>query len=346
MELSKENFRALIFYDFKCGLNENQCMERLTLAFGDEKPSRATIYRWFAEFKRGRVTVTDEPREAKPKTAVTSDNIARVQRMITEDPHCTYSAIQTTLGIGSAAVSKILHEELRMRKIVCRWVPHQLTEFQKSERVRISKETLNLLENGGHRIISKIVTGDETYIPFYDTLTRQESRVWVHEDDPTPTTPKKQRAMKKVMYAVFFRSTGLVKAIKLEEQRTVTANWYINKCLPEVLGSLDIRGLLLHHDNASSHTARATVDYLRENNVRVIEHPPYSPDLAMCDFWLFFNLKKHLRGRKFSSENEIDQAINLYFDSVPKNEWRAAFELWKKRLSRCIEVKGDYFEHL
>jgi len=289
MELSREQFRALIYYDFKCGLDKKQCMERLTLAFGEEKPSRATIYRWFAEFKRGRNFLSDELREAKPKIAVTAENVARVQTMINEDPHCTYSTIQMTLGIGSAAVSKILHEELRMKKVVCRWVPHHLTEFQKSERVRISRDTLNMLESGGHRIISKIVTGDETYIPFYDTPTRQESRVWIHEDDPTPTTPKKQRSMKKVMYAVFFRSTGLVKAIKLEEQRTVTANWYISKCLPEVFEGLNVRGLLLHHDNASSHSARATVDYLREKNIRVIEHPPYSPDLGMIDFWLFFN---------------------------------------------------------
>jgi len=45
-------------------------------------------------------------------------------------------------------------------------------------------------------------------MPFYDYPNRQESHVWIHEDEPTPTTVKKQRAMKKVMYAVFFRSTG------------------------------------------------------------------------------------------------------------------------------------------
>ena len=73
-----------------------------------------------------------------------------------------------------------------------------------------------MLEDGGHRIISKIVTGDETYIPFYDIQTRQESCVWIHEDDPTPMTPKRHGAVKKVTYAVFFRSTGLVKAIKLK----------------------------------------------------------------------------------------------------------------------------------
>ena len=50
------------------------------------------------------------------------------------------------------------------------------------------------------------------------------------------------------------------------------------------------------------------------------EHPPYSPDLAMRDFWLFFNLKKNLRGRRFHSEEEIDVAINAFFSSIPRNK--------------------------
>ena len=66
------------------------------------------------------------------------------------------------LQIGFAAMHKIIHEELPMKKVVCRWVPHNLTEHQKEKRVRISKETLKLLNVGGYRIMSKIVKGDET----------------------------------------------------------------------------------------------------------------------------------------------------------------------------------------
>ncbi|GFV82408.1 uncharacterized protein TNCV_3982011 [Trichonephila clavipes] len=84
-----------------------------------------------------------------------------------------------------------------MKKVVCRWVLHNLTEHQKVESVRISKETLKLLNDGGHRNISKIVMEDETYMPFFDVQTHQESKVWVFDDDPTPTKMKRQQAMKK-----------------------------------------------------------------------------------------------------------------------------------------------------
>ncbi|GFY30584.1 histone-lysine N-methyltransferase SETMAR [Trichonephila clavipes] len=52
------------------------------------------------------------------------------------------------------------------------------------------------------------------------------------------------------------RRTVLVKAIKLEGQKTVTANWYTTKCLPEIIQEVNVRGLILPHDNASSHTVQ------------------------------------------------------------------------------------------
>ncbi|GFY15486.1 hypothetical protein TNCV_1572971 [Trichonephila clavipes] len=50
------------------------------------------------------------------------------------------------------------------------------------------------------------------------------------------------------------RSMGFVKSIKLKGQKTVTVNWYTTKCLPEI-HQVNVRGLMLHHNNASSHTA-------------------------------------------------------------------------------------------
>ena len=71
--------------------------------------------------------------------------------------------IQKELNIGSAAMHKTIHEELYMKKLVCRWVPHDLEKHtHKSERVRFCKETLKLLNNEGYRFISKIITDNET----------------------------------------------------------------------------------------------------------------------------------------------------------------------------------------
>ena len=79
----------MILYDFKCGLNESQALERFTQAFGDLAPSHATVFRWFAEFKRGRTSLKDEERSGRSTSVVTEENISAVEALIKEDPRRT-----------------------------------------------------------------------------------------------------------------------------------------------------------------------------------------------------------------------------------------------------------------
>ncbi|KAI6658838.1 Histone-lysine N-methyltransferase SETMAR-like [Oopsacas minuta] len=104
----------------------------------------------------------------------------------------------------------------------------------------------------------------------------------------------------------FFRSSGFVEAVPLEDRKTVTADWYTTVCLPKLITAIEsqrektgIRGILLHHDNAPSHTAIRTRELLENSGLKTLHHPPYSPDLAPCNFWLFPTLKDQLRGRRF-----------------------------------------------
>ena len=46
MELNREHFRAIIFYNFRCGLTQQQCIDELNSIFGDKAPARTSVYRW------------------------------------------------------------------------------------------------------------------------------------------------------------------------------------------------------------------------------------------------------------------------------------------------------------
>ena len=76
------------------------------------------------------------------KVTVILDNVSAILKMLKNDNLCTYQMIWKELNIGSVAIRKIILEELHIKKIVCHWFPHNLTEHQKEERVKISKETL------------------------------------------------------------------------------------------------------------------------------------------------------------------------------------------------------------
>jgi histone-lysine N-methyltransferase SETMAR len=75
---------------------------------------------------------------------------------------------------------------------------------------------------------------------------------------------------------------------------------------------------LLQHDNAPPHAAVLTHQFLAKNKIAVIPHPPYSPDLAPCDFFLFPKMKLKLKGRRFDTIEEIQAETQKVFDTDRK----------------------------
>ena len=56
-----------------------------------------------------------------------------------------------------------------------------------------------------------------------------------------------------------------------------------------------------HQDNAPVHNSILVTDYLTKLGIKTVPHPPYSPDLALCDFCLFSKLKEKLRGCRYET---------------------------------------------
>jgi hypothetical protein len=58
---------------------------------------------------------------------------------------------------------------------------------------------------------------------------------------------------------------------------------------------------LLHHDNAPTHKSLKTTEFVNNNSMVTIPHPPYMPDLDLCDFAVFTKLKMKLKGLRFET---------------------------------------------
>ena len=110
LELNREHFRAIIFYNFRRGLTQPQCIDELNSIFHDEAPSRASVYRWYGELNRGRSLLQDEFRKGPPESVVDPEIIDAVRQLIFQDHHVTYREIETTLGINGTSIHSILHE--------------------------------------------------------------------------------------------------------------------------------------------------------------------------------------------------------------------------------------------
>ena len=105
-------------------------------------------------------------------------------------------------------------------------------------------------------------------------------------------------------------------------------------------------GVHLLHDNTSSHKCEVVQSFLASEKVKVLNYPPYSPDLSPCDFLLFPRLKKMLSGNKYTSRTSLGSAIYQCLEQIPNEDFLSAFRYWVKRLQNCVSVKGEYFEGL
>ena len=81
-----------------------------------------------------------------------------------------------------------------------------------------------------------------------------------------------------------------------------------------------------------------------ELRFELLPHPPYSPDLAPNDYFLFPNLKKWLGGKRFYFNDEIISQIKTYFEDLEKSYFLERIQKLNKRWTKCIELKGDYSE--
>jgi histone-lysine N-methyltransferase SETMAR len=77
----------------------------------------------------------------------------------------------------------------------------------------------------------------------------------------------------------------------------------------------------------------------------LLKHPPYSPDLAPSDFYLFPKLKLFLAGQRFSFSNQETIAdVEGYFADLTKHHYRDGIMALEHRWNKCISLKGDYVE--
>ena len=74
--------------------------------------------------------------------------------------------------------------------------------------------------------------------------------------------------------------------------------------------------------------------------IKTIPHPPYSPDLAPDDFWLF----PKLRGCRYETIEEMKEAVTKVMNTLIQEDFHGAFQKLLERYDKCIAAGGDYFE--
>ncbi|UYV79141.1 hypothetical protein LAZ67_17001224 [Cordylochernes scorpioides] len=314
-----------------CVKNEIKCADAfrmLTVAYGEATLDRSNVYWWYKMFSEGREDVNDEERAGRPSTSTTDEKINEVEKMILANCRIIVREVAEDLNISIGSCHLIFINDLGMRRVAAKFVPKLLNCNQKQHHMNIANEMLDSVRDDPN-LLQRVITGNEAWL---NHLMEAAAR--------TKTEKANQvRSNVKVLLTVFFDCRFVVHHEFLPQGRTVNKEYYLQvmRNLREAIRQKrpDLwknKNWLLHHDNAPAHTSLLVRDFLAKNNTLMMLQPPYSPDLAPCDFFLFPKLKRPMKGRRYATLDEIKTASKEELKKILKNDF---FEVLR-RLEKTV----------
>jgi histone-lysine N-methyltransferase SETMAR len=219
----------------------------------------------------------------------------------------TFREIADELDLSFGTCQAILTHGLRTKRVSAKLVPRLLTQDQTEHHATACRELLQRAENDV-TFLPSIITGDESCVYGYDPEIKQMSSQWKTPLSPRPKKARQVQSNIKTMLIAFFDAEVLVHHEFLPQRQTMNQTVYIifrdavRRKRPRKCSS---GTWLMHHDNAPCHAALSVREFLAKHSIPVVPHPPYSPDLSPCDFFLFPRLKSTLKGKRFQDVAEI-----------------------------------------
>lgn len=196
-------------------------------------------------------------------------------------------------------------------------------------------------------LLCQTIFSDETYV---DVCGNQAPFVRRSPGEPIRISHTVQHRpfLQRVMFWGAICGEGTVALVPING--TMTANKYVDTLNENLVSFLDEQPLAVHyvfqHDNAPSHKARLTIDFLRENHIALLKDwPPYSPDLNIIEnMWAF--VKRKLRRENIETMDQLTAKMLEIWNSQETNDLcRRLAESMPRRIALCIKNKGGFVKY-
>ena len=206
---SSNKRRVCISFCIILGETPTETVLMLEQSFGSAALSRGRVFEWHRRFREGQTSAEDNERSGRPSLSRTDDSKAQISEILDQDRNKTLREISTESGLSYGTCQRIVTGDLAMKRVAAKFIPKLLNLDQKKNRMLICQDMKQSLADDPD-LLSKIITGDETWVYGYDPETKFQSSQWKSPDSPRPKKAWQPRSQVKVMLIVFFDISGVV----------------------------------------------------------------------------------------------------------------------------------------
>lgn len=344
----KDAFRVYVYTRHGFGIPAPDIQSELTAIHGDASPSLRTIFRWIAEIKSGTFEYQKKGGPGRPVSSTTPEKIREIKSEIEQNCRLSCRELSTIVNLDKSAVYNVLTQHLDLRNVFSVWVPHTLSISNKQQRVDCANRILKMFATHPLEYIqARYCVQDESWVLWDAEPTR---RVWIGKKQVKPTTAKQKLTNRKNMIMVAFTCkpkrfsvTVIAKGSTVNSDVVVD---YIKATGHRFLNlknnKIHLRDLLWQMDNARPHTSRITQDYVTKIGLSLVKQSPYSPDMNLCDRYLFRVLKHDLKQEALGSVSEVQKAVQRCFRRLSENTLADQLLKLRDHCGHVVSSGGDY----
>lgn len=267
------------------------------------------------------------------------------------DSHVTVRTIAANHHTNVKLVHEILTQDIGKVSVHGRFVPHELSDAAKLERVRCCREMLRAFNN--RNIRKHLVVTDEKWFFSRPVGSPSTNTFWVDPDGDRPTVAKRSAMEVKFMAMVAVTFHGISYSKVLPRNTTIDSDIYIT-FLEEAMAAFSTYELqisrkavrwensTIQHDNARPHVSRATTEFIEGKNSVLLKQPPYSPDTNILDRMVFPKLEMERSQIRFRNEEEVQDFLTIHLQRNTEVVMQKQFEKLKTDLQSIVDNFGNY----
>lgn len=314
-------------------------------------PSVNSIKLWVTNFEA--IGETRSRRGGSARSVRTPANIDRVRVAVERSPRRSARRQSAALGMANTSVRRILRLDLHHHPYKIQ-VVQAMNENDFAARRRFCQTLLDMFDEN-EDLVHNLWMSDEAHFHLSGFVNKQNFRYW-SDENPQQLHQKPLHSSKVTVWCAM-SSLGIIGPYVFENDReqavTVNAQRYSEMLHSFFIPQLRQHGMnnetLFQQDGATSHTARVSMNVL--NNVfpnRVISRngaiswPPRSPDLTVCDFFLWGYLKSKVFEQRPPTLGELKRRIRLEIERIPQRMLRDVMGSFRNRLQECLNREGHH----